>query len=88
MSFEKRVIMRPIGFESKKTTLARTIAFAIAMCMLVVLLIMRLKIVVSRMRAMKKFRPIKAPRVFGYQSFCCSSSGYVDQSASLRLKAS
>ena len=65
MSFEKRVSMRPMGFESKNKTLARTIVLAIALCMLVVLRINMLAMENSRARAARKLRPISAPSVCG-----------------------
>ena len=47
MSLENRVNMRPMGFESKKTTFALTIFLDISRCILDVLLMMMLKMVTA-----------------------------------------
>ena len=54
MSFEKRVRILPIGFESKKTTLALRILFAISWWMFDVLRMRTLKMVTSRRTASTK----------------------------------
>ena len=65
ISFEKRVSILPIGFESKKTIFARTIAKDMALCKFELLLITRLKTVISLIQQMIKLAPIKAPSAFG-----------------------
>mmetsp|Transcript_44088 Transcript_44088/g.58516 ORF Transcript_44088/g.58516 Transcript_44088/m.58516 type:complete len:105 (-) Transcript_44088:42-356(-) len=65
ISFEKRVRILPIGFESKKTTFARTIVFAIAWCRFELLLIVMLKIVISLKVAITSDKPMSEANVLG-----------------------
>ena len=64
-SLEKRVTIRPIGFESKKMMLARKTRFVIASCKFVLLF----KIILNRAteRVMVKITnpPISAPKTIG-----------------------
>lgn len=64
-SFENRVKIRPIGFESKKRILARTIVNDMALCRFELLVITSLIIVDSRIHATSKLNPIRAPSIFG-----------------------
>ena len=65
MSLENLVRIRPIGFESKKTTFARTSFLVIARCILEVLRMIMLKIVISRQNDARNARPIRRPIVLG-----------------------
>ena len=65
MSLENLVRIRPIGFESKKTTLALTSFLVMARCILEVLLMIMLKIVISRHSEARKARPIRSSIVLG-----------------------
>ena len=72
-SLEKRVTMRPIGFESKKRILARSTRLVIALCKLVAPLKIKWKIVIDLISVKMMKRPIKTPKMIGYTYFCCSS---------------
>lgn len=65
MSFENLVRTLPIGVESKKTILARTIVSDIFLCMFEVLLMIRLKMVNSLITAVVKATAIKMPIILG-----------------------
>lgn len=72
-SLEKRVTMRPIGFESKKRMLARSTRLVIALCRFVAPLRMKWKIVIDLNTVQMTKRPINTPKMIGYNYFCYSS---------------
>ena len=64
-SLEKRVTIRPIGFESKKIMFALKTRFVIASCKLVLLFNMTLKMATERKRVKIMYPPISAPKTIG-----------------------
>ena len=64
-SFEKRVTIRPIGFESKKMMFARRTRFVIASCKFVLLFNMTLKRATERKMVKITNPPISAPKTIG-----------------------
>ena len=72
-SLEKRVTIRPIGFESKKMIFARKTRYVIASCKFVLLFRIILNRATERITVMITNPPMSAPKTIGYIDFCCSS---------------